>query len=214
MKSSLRRLIPFWLFLLIHLALPSPELDPLLFRLLFCTPCFSASPLLSVSESCVATDGQSARLSWNEAPMWGLRPDFYYCGAIAGLSSLTRGRVCRLQLLLALAIAVILGSESRGTRGHILLCQIRDFPFRRLIRLAVLRWRYSNSPPHGITMLSCRTLITTLHGPHDDKGLDESGGDQIEVSKIGIRVLGWDWVHLVRWPIMGPIVPAPADGWM
>jgi hypothetical protein len=39
-----------------------------------------------------------------------------WCGAL----SLTRGRVCRLQLLLALASAVILGSESRGTRDHIL----------------------------------------------------------------------------------------------
>jgi hypothetical protein len=41
-------------------------------------------------------------------------------------SSLTRGWVCRLQLLLALASAVILGSKSRGTGDHILLSQIRD----------------------------------------------------------------------------------------
>jgi hypothetical protein len=34
-----------------------------------------------------------------------------------------------LQLLLGLASAVILGSESRGTRDHILLTQIRNFPF-------------------------------------------------------------------------------------
>jgi hypothetical protein len=67
------------------------------------------------------------------------------CGAL----SLTRGRVCCLQLLLALARAVIFGSESRGTRDHILLSQIRDFPFRRLLRLAGLRWRYSTPPPHG-----------------------------------------------------------------
>jgi hypothetical protein len=36
------------------------------------------------------------------------------------------GRICRLQLLLVLASAVILGSESRGTRDHILLSQIRE----------------------------------------------------------------------------------------
>jgi hypothetical protein len=48
-----------------------------------------------------------------------------WCGAL----SLTRGRVCSLQLLLALASAVILGSESRGTRDHILLSQIRHFLF-------------------------------------------------------------------------------------
>jgi hypothetical protein len=46
------------------------------------------------------------------------------CGAF----SLLRGRVCRLQMLLALASAVILGSESYGTRDHILLSQNRDFP--------------------------------------------------------------------------------------
>jgi hypothetical protein len=77
--------------------------------------------------------------------------------------SLTRGCVCRLQLLLGLASAVILRSESRGTQDHILLPQIRHppqpsgpgpciyisqeqgcpvitpgtgFPFRRLLRLA------------------------------------------------------------------------------
>jgi hypothetical protein len=45
-----------------------------------------------------------------------------------GVLSLTRERVCHLQLLLVLASAVILGSESRGTHDHILLSQIRDFP--------------------------------------------------------------------------------------
>jgi hypothetical protein len=42
-----------------------------------------------------------------------------------GVLSLKRGRICRLQLLLVLASAVILGSESRGTRDHILLSPIR-----------------------------------------------------------------------------------------
>jgi hypothetical protein len=41
-------------------------------------------------------------------------------------SSLRRGWVCRLQLLLILASALILRSESRGTHDHILLSQIRD----------------------------------------------------------------------------------------
>jgi hypothetical protein len=36
--------------------------------------------------------------------------------------------VCRLQLLLVLASAVILGSESRGIHDHILLSQIQDSP--------------------------------------------------------------------------------------
>jgi hypothetical protein len=63
-------------------------------------------------------------------------------------SSLTRGWVCHLQFLLALASAFILGYESRGTRDHILLSQIGHFPFYRLLRLAELRWRYSTPPPH------------------------------------------------------------------
>jgi hypothetical protein len=73
-----------------------------------------------------------------------------------GAPSLTRGRVCRLQLLLAFASAVIFGSDSRRTRGHILLSQIRDFPFRCLLRLAGSRWRYSTAPPHG----SISSLVT------------------------------------------------------
>jgi hypothetical protein len=32
------------------------------------------------------TVGQSASLSWNEAPIWGLRPDLYYCMTVEGLS--------------------------------------------------------------------------------------------------------------------------------
>jgi hypothetical protein len=89
--------------------------------------------------------------------------------------SLTSGWVCRLQLLLDLASSVILGSESRGTHDRVLLSQIQDspnlearsqylypqeqsgpvippgtgFPFRRLLRFAGLRWRYSIPAPHG-----------------------------------------------------------------
>jgi hypothetical protein len=43
-------------------------------------------------------------------------------------SSLTRGWVCRLQLLLIHASAVLLRVESRGTQDHILFSQIRDSP--------------------------------------------------------------------------------------
>jgi hypothetical protein len=41
--------------------------------------------LLSESESYVTADGQSASLSWNKAPIRGLRPDFYYRRTVAGL---------------------------------------------------------------------------------------------------------------------------------
>jgi hypothetical protein len=36
-------------------------------------------------ESYVTSDGPSASLSWNKAPIWGLRQDFYYCQTVAGL---------------------------------------------------------------------------------------------------------------------------------
>jgi hypothetical protein len=79
-----------------------------------------------------------------------------WCGAL----SLTRGRVCRLQLLLVLASAVILWSESHGTRDHILLSQIRDFPFRGLLRLAGIRWRYSTPPPHTCEWITALIMIS------------------------------------------------------
>jgi hypothetical protein len=139
-------------------AIPSTELNRHLFSAslaeLNCTQHYQTK-----SQRHNATDGQSASLSWNKAPIWGLRPYPCYCQAVACLFSLTRGRVCRLQLLLALASAVILGYESRGTRDHILLSQIRDFPFHRLLRLAGSQWRYSTPPPHGIALPNFISLL-------------------------------------------------------
>jgi hypothetical protein len=88
-----------------------------------------SNPLTATeSESYVTTDGQSAGLSWNKALIWGLRPHFYYwqlrvCWCLA--FSQTRGLVCRLKLLLALTSAVILGSESLGTRLATIFCCLR-----------------------------------------------------------------------------------------
>jgi hypothetical protein len=42
------------------------------------------------SQGYVTTDGQSASLSWNEALIWGLRPDLYYCQTVAGLIDVGR----------------------------------------------------------------------------------------------------------------------------
>jgi hypothetical protein len=62
----------------------------------------------------------------------GPKTRFYYCQTVAGLlmwSALSdERRICRLQLLLVLASAVILGSESRETNDNILLPEIRDSP--------------------------------------------------------------------------------------
>jgi hypothetical protein len=73
------------------------------------------------------TDSQSARLSRCPATIRGPRPDFHYRQTAAGLlircAFSDKGMVCRLQLLLTLASAVILGPESHGIHDHILLSQ-------------------------------------------------------------------------------------------
>jgi hypothetical protein len=53
--------------------------------------------------------------------MWGPRPDFYYCElrvCSCGAPSLTRGRVCRLQLLLTLTSAVIFTAVKISSTCH------------------------------------------------------------------------------------------------
>jgi hypothetical protein len=69
--------------------------------------------------------------SWRQAPRDSRHSNFIfqlnscgYCPYV--ISSLTRGLVRRLQLVLVLASAVILRSDSRGTYDHILLSPIRD----------------------------------------------------------------------------------------
>jgi hypothetical protein len=101
--------------------------------------------------------------------------------------SLKRGRHGNLLLLLGLASAVPLVSESSGTQDRILLSQVLRvpepgrpglrlyipqeeggpvippgtvFPFRRLLRLVELRWRYSNPFPHGAAILKLKLALS------------------------------------------------------
>jgi hypothetical protein len=90
--------------------------------------------------------------------VWQLRDCWF------GAPSLTRGRVCRLQLLLAIDSAVIFWSESRRIRGHILLSQIWDFAFRRLLRLAGSRWRYSTDIYCWLLLIYSR--VASRHRKH------------------------------------------------
>jgi hypothetical protein len=84
-------------------------------------------------QSYVTTHGQSSSLSWCKTPIWGPRRDYFYCHTVSNLltwaPSLTRRWVCRLQLLLVLASAVILRSDSRRILDHFLLSQIRYSPY-------------------------------------------------------------------------------------
>jgi hypothetical protein len=97
--------------------------------------------------------GQSANLSWNKSPIWGLRPDYYSCQTVAGL--LLWGALSDERTGLSFTIA---GGPRQRSLSRVrvpwdwrpyLLSYIRDFPFRRLVRLAGLRWRYSTPLPHG-----------------------------------------------------------------
>jgi hypothetical protein len=71
----------------------------------------------SQSQIYVSIDGQSVSWSWCQAPSWARDQIFITVTRLricwSRAPSLTRGRVCRLRPLLALASAVILGSESR-----------------------------------------------------------------------------------------------------
>jgi hypothetical protein len=95
------------------------------------------------SQSYIATDGQSISKSWCRAPS-GAHDSYSLTVSVLffGSPSLTRGRACLLYMLLGLASVVFLGSESLWTRHHILLSQIWEFSFRRLLRLAGSRLRY------------------------------------------------------------------------
>jgi hypothetical protein len=74
--------------------------------------------------------GQSVFLS---SPIWGPRPDCLLLSNTLRVCrcetpSLTKERVCHLQLLLGLASRGILWSEYHGTHDHILLPQVQDSP--------------------------------------------------------------------------------------
>jgi hypothetical protein len=135
--------------------------------------------------------GQSVLVSGHLQGPWPvfLSPwNFLY--KVAGLlflaPSLTRGWVCNLLLLLVLTSAVLLGSESRGTKNYTVLSTFlrlfqpegqgpriyipqeqggpvippgTGFPFRRLLRIAALRWRYSNPSPHGARQLMLKLKL-------------------------------------------------------
>jgi hypothetical protein len=106
-----------------------------------------------VSESYVTTDSESASLSWNIAPMWGLRPDFCYSLTITFLflwGALSDERTGQ-------PFVYATGPRQRSpswvpvplVSWPYFLSQTWGFPFRRLLRLAGSRWRYSTPPPLG-----------------------------------------------------------------
>jgi hypothetical protein len=78
--------------------------------------------------------------------------------------SLTRGRVCRLLLLLALASAVVFRSECRGTHDHILLFQIWDSSnLEGQVSIFI-------SPRNRVTQLYPRVLGFLFAASYDSQG--------------------------------------------
>jgi hypothetical protein len=80
----------------------------------------------------ITTDGQSASLSWYQAPFWGLWPDFYYCQTLTCLliwGALSDERTgLSFTIAAVFTSAVLLRVESRGAHDHILLPQIWHSP--------------------------------------------------------------------------------------
>jgi hypothetical protein len=75
-----------------------------------------------------------------------------------------KGWVCRLQLLLDLASAVILRSEFRETHDHILLSQIRDYPNLEIQVLVFI------SPRNGVARLYPQALCSIFISTYDSQG--------------------------------------------
>jgi hypothetical protein len=140
-------------------------------------------------------------VSWNKAPVWDLRRDFCYYQTVAGL--LMWGALSDERTDLSFTVAScprqcshfrVRVSESWDSY-HILLSQTRDFPFRRLLQLAGLRWRYSNPPPHGLrfnSWLQTVPVITCRHGPHRKRR--SSGAVQLLLIRIWCLAAGVPFV--------------------
>jgi hypothetical protein len=114
------------------------------------------------SGSYITTD-YSASLSWNKAPIWGLRAD-YYCQTVAGLMwGAHSDDRAGLSFTIAAGLRQYSHFQVRVSWDHILLSQIRDFPFLRLLRLAGSRWRYSNPPPQTLEHSEDMTPSIYIH---------------------------------------------------
>jgi hypothetical protein len=83
-KSSFRRLSPLYSFVLFEFSFSFYDSFLILLQLLTFRG-YLLPTTHSESESYVTTDGQSASLSWNKAPILSLQPDLYYCLTVAGL---------------------------------------------------------------------------------------------------------------------------------
>jgi hypothetical protein len=118
--------------------------------------------------------------------------------------SLTRGWVCRLQLLLVLASAVILGSESHGTHDHILLSEIRDSPnLEGQVPLFICpRNRVAQLYPQALGSLSVASYDSQGYGRSIRTHLHSGRKPNNSESKSELL---YDWRFIVNQLVLGPI---------
>jgi hypothetical protein len=100
-------------------------------------------------ESYIKTHGQSESQSWNKAPIWGLRPDFYYCQTLTNFLMWGAFSDERMGLSFTFAAGPRQCSYFRAWVPSVswpyLLPQIRDFSFHRLLSLAGLQCWFSTT---------------------------------------------------------------------
>jgi hypothetical protein len=106
-----------------------------------------------------STDGQSGSLSWNKAPIWGLRPDCYYCQTVAGLlmwGALSDERT-------GLSFTIDAGARQR----HIYVSDSRlPFALPPTTRRVTVQLFEPASTRVTDLLLQTVLLITFRHGPH------------------------------------------------
>jgi hypothetical protein len=155
-------------------------------------------------------------MSWNKAPIWGLRPDFFYCQIIASL--LMWGAFSGERMGLSFAIAP--GPRQRSS------VRVRvpwySWPFRRLLRLAGLRWRYSTPPllfffafaydtvliendasnnSPFVACIRCWGNVFTGSLPSNDKGIHIQAQRLVWRSRRDVAQLPW-YTYQVSWRLV------------
>jgi hypothetical protein len=136
-----------------------------------CTLLFLYSQLLP-TESYATTNDQSARLSWNKAPIWGLRPELYYCQTVAGLLMLGALSDGRTGLWFRIAADPRQRSHSWvrvpwDSRQYFTVSNSRlPFSSPSMTPRATVEVFDSTSTRYTLPVSEFASLITTLHGPY------------------------------------------------
>jgi hypothetical protein len=138
---------------------------------------------------------KSASLSWHKAPIWGLRPEFYYCRTVAGLLmwAAVSGERTGLSFIIAADPRQHNNSRVRvpwDSRTYFTISDSR-LPFSSPPTTCPTpppTTRPTPPPTLLLLLLSCRTLlIATLHGSH--------GKHRLLLSRMRVYwSVTWQWM--------------------